>query len=34
MATELFASRRHEADVRRMSASEAADLWKDAGGDI
>jgi len=34
MATELFATRRHEADVRRMTAAEAADLWKDASSDI
>ncbi|TCL75995.1 sulfate adenylyltransferase subunit CysN [Rhizobium sp. BK251] len=34
MASELFASRRHEAEVRRMTAAEAADLWSDASGDI
>ncbi len=27
MASELFASRRHEAEVRRMTAAQAADLW-------
>jgi sulfate adenylyltransferase subunit 1 len=34
MASELFASRRHEADVRRMSAAEAAELWTNAASDI
>jgi sulfate adenylyltransferase subunit 1 len=34
MASELFASRRHEAEVRRMTAAEAADLWASAASDI
>jgi sulfate adenylyltransferase subunit 1 len=34
MASELFASRSHEAEVRRMTAAEAADLWSSAASDI
>jgi sulfate adenylyltransferase subunit 1 len=34
MASELFSSRRHEAEVRRMTAAQAADLWSDAASDI
>jgi len=34
MASELFANRRHEAEVRRMTAAEAADLWSNAASDI
>jgi sulfate adenylyltransferase subunit 1 len=34
MASELFANRRHEAEVRRMTASEAAELWSSAASDI
>jgi len=34
MASELFASRRDEAHVQRMTATEAADLWKNAASDI
>ena len=34
MASELFASRRDEAHVQRMTAAEAADLWKNAASDI
>nr|CAD6422131.1 sulfate adenylyltransferase subunit CysN [Rhizobium sp. Q54] len=34
MASELFASRRDETDVRRMSATQAADLFANAGSDI
>jgi sulfate adenylyltransferase subunit 1 len=34
MASELFANRRHEAEVRRMTAAQAADLWSDAASDI
>ncbi|MEZ2132582.1 MULTISPECIES: sulfate adenylyltransferase subunit CysN [unclassified Sinorhizobium] len=34
MASELFASRRHEAEVRRMTAAEAAELWSGASADI
>jgi sulfate adenylyltransferase subunit 1 len=34
MASELFSSRRDEAEVRRMTAAEAANLWTNAGGDI
>jgi sulfate adenylyltransferase subunit 1 len=34
MASELFANRRHEAEVRRMTAAEAADLWTNAASDI
>jgi sulfate adenylyltransferase subunit 1 len=34
MASELFSSRRDEAEVRRMTAAEAANLWSNAGGDI
>jgi sulfate adenylyltransferase subunit 1 len=34
MASELFASRRDETDVRRMSASQAADIFANAAQDI
>jgi sulfate adenylyltransferase subunit 1 len=34
MASELFASRRHETEVRRMTSAEAADLWTNAASDI
>ncbi|HTO33004.1 MAG TPA: sulfate adenylyltransferase subunit CysN [Pararhizobium sp.] len=34
MATELFSRRRDETDVRRMTATEAADIFKDAAIDI
>ncbi len=34
MASELFANRRDEADVHRMTAAEAAELWKNAASDI
>jgi sulfate adenylyltransferase subunit 1 len=34
MASELFAKRREEAKVRRMTAAEAADLWASAASDI
>ncbi|MEK1902059.1 MAG: sulfate adenylyltransferase subunit CysN [Rhizobium sp.] len=34
MASELFAKRSHEAEVRRMTASEAAELWSSAASDI
>jgi sulfate adenylyltransferase subunit 1 len=34
MASELFANRRHEAEVRRMTAAQAADLWSNAASDI
>jgi sulfate adenylyltransferase subunit 1 len=34
MASELFANRRHEAEVRRMTAAEATDLWTNAASDI
>ncbi|CAD7028452.1 sulfate adenylyltransferase subunit CysN [Pseudorhizobium endolithicum] len=34
MASELFASRRDETEVRRMSATQAADLFANAGSDI
>lgn len=34
MASELFANRRDEAEVRRMTAAQAADLFSDAASDI
>ncbi len=34
MASELFASRRHEAEVKRLTAAEAAQFWDDAASDI
>jgi sulfate adenylyltransferase subunit 1 len=34
MASELFANRRDEAHVQRMTAAEAAELWKNAASDI
>ncbi len=34
MASELFANRRHEAEVKRMTAAEAAQFWDDAASDI
>ena len=34
MASELFANRRHEAEVKRMTAAEAAQLWSNAASDI
>jgi sulfate adenylyltransferase subunit 1 len=34
MASELFANRRDEAHVHRMTAAEAAELWKNAASDI
>ena len=34
MASEIFASRRDEADVRRMTSAQAADLFTNAGSDI
>lgn len=34
MATELFAKRRDEAEVRRMTSGEASDIFKDAASDI
>ncbi len=34
MASELFASRRDEAEIRRMTAHEAAELFANAGSDI
>ncbi|MGE7368458.1 sulfate adenylyltransferase subunit CysN [Neorhizobium sp. NPDC001467] len=34
MASELFADRREEVEIRRMTAAEASVLWKNAGSDI
>ncbi|TNM65812.1 sulfate adenylyltransferase subunit CysN [Aliirhizobium smilacinae] len=34
MASELFASRRDEAEIRRMTSSEAAEIFSNAGSDI
>lgn len=34
MASEIFANRRDEADVRRMTSAQAADLFTNAGSDI
>ncbi|WP_037084187.1 sulfate adenylyltransferase subunit CysN [Neorhizobium vignae] len=34
MASELFANRRDETEVKRMTAKQAADLFSNAGGDI
>jgi sulfate adenylyltransferase subunit 1 len=34
MASELFASRRDEAEIKRVTAAEAATLWRNAGSDI
>jgi len=34
MASELFAARRDEAEVRRMTAAQAAELWANAASDI
>ena len=34
MASELFASRRDETDVRRVTASQAAEIWANAASDI
>ena len=34
MASELFANRRDEADVRRMTAAQAADVFANAASDI
>jgi sulfate adenylyltransferase subunit 1 len=34
MASELFSNRRDEAEVRRMTAAEASDLWSHAASDI
>jgi len=34
MASDLFASRRDEAEIKRMTAADAAVLWKNAGSDI
>jgi sulfate adenylyltransferase subunit 1 len=34
MASELFASRRDEAEIRRMTSAQAAELWANAASDI
>ncbi len=34
MASELFANRRDETEVKRMTAKQAAELFSNAGGDI
>jgi sulfate adenylyltransferase subunit 1 len=34
MASELFASRRDETDVRRVTAAQAAEIWANAASDI
>jgi sulfate adenylyltransferase subunit 1 len=34
MASELFASRRDEAEIRHMTAAQAAELWANAASDI
>ena len=34
MASELFASRREEVEIKRMTAADASALWKNAGSGI
>jgi sulfate adenylyltransferase subunit 1 len=34
MASELFASRRDETEVRRVTAAQAAEIWANAASDI
>ncbi|MGF9564392.1 sulfate adenylyltransferase subunit CysN [Neorhizobium sp. JUb45] len=34
MASDLFANRRDEAEIKRLTAAEAATLWRNAGSDI
>jgi sulfate adenylyltransferase subunit 1 len=34
MASELFASRRDETEVRRVTSAQAAEIWSNAASDI